>query len=162
MDTIEQGHDLFVFIDESNSGTTPQWVPVAFAKQHTLKKSSETKERQHKDLTDPTCPEVAVTKVKTTISCSGLVGIPTGDQGNVTNFDKLEAKMDAKQPVKLKYGKKNAASGTKYRTGMFIISDLERDDQVGEDSTYSATFEASGAITTTAETGSSGGGDGEH
>ena len=63
-------------------------------------------------------------------------------------YDKLLEIMKSRQPVLLKYGFKEEETGDTYEEGKFVITSLEKTDPAEDDSTYSASFENSGEVTT--------------
>lgn len=56
--------------------------------------------------------------------------------------------MKSREPVKLKYGFTEEQANDKYEEGLFVITSLEQTSAAGEDATYSATFENTGAVET--------------
>ena len=48
----------------------------------------------------------------------------------------------------VKYGYKEEETGDTYEEGKFLITDLEKTDSAEDDSTYSASFENTGEVTT--------------
>jgi len=145
MDEIVNGSDILV---SRNTGTTetPIWTPTAFSTSHKCTTSAETKQRVHKDLSNPLWPEKKVTGLSQTITTEALCATDESAEG----YDQLLAAMKAAEPVQLKYAPKTTAiaNGDKYEEGMFIITSLERNDPATEDSTMSATFESCGEIET--------------
>lgn len=87
--------------------------------------------------------EKSVSKRSVTITAEGFIcEDETGE-----SYDELVAKMDAGEPVKVKYAHKDEAS-TKYRVGRFLITSLKRSDPANDDSTYNITLENTGKIRT--------------
>lgn len=87
--------------------------------------------------------EKSVSKRSVTITGEGFIcEDETGE-----SYDELVAKMDAGEPVKVKYAHKDEAS-TKYRVGRFLITSLKRSDPANDDSTYNITLENTGKIRT--------------
>ena len=144
---VIDGGDILVYVE-----TVPDtWVPVAHCTECSIQNSTELRSRSTKDT--GRFDEKRAGKQGSTISVSALA---TYDGYNY--FD-LRALQLAGTAVKLKYsgrpaadvtaGKANVAEavGDKYEEGMFLITSVERNDKKDEDSTMSATFENSGAIT---------------
>lgn len=113
---------------------------------HSVSTSAETKSRSTKDVSGK-WDEKTVTKLSQTVKLDALVLTDPEKY----SYDDLMALMKAGEPVKLRYGKKkeSLAEGDKSEEGMYVITSLERNDPANDDSTLSATFENSGAITTT-------------
>ena len=113
---------------------------------HNVSTSAETKSRSTKDISGK-WDEKTVTKLSQTVKLDALVLTDPEKY----SYDDLMALMKAGEPVKLRYGKKkeSLAEGDKSEEGMYVITSLERNDPANDDSTLSATFENSGAITTT-------------
>lgn len=113
---------------------------------HNVSTSAETKSRSTKDVSGK-WDEKTVTKLSQTVKLDALVLTDPEKY----SYDDLMALMKAGEPVKLRYGKKkeSLAEGDKSEEGMYVITSLERNDPANDDSTLSATFENSGAITTT-------------
>ena len=113
---------------------------------HNVSTSAETKSRSTKDVSGK-WDEKTVTKLSQTVKLDALVLTDTEKY----SYDDMMALMKAGEPVKLRYGKKkeSLAEGDKSEEGMYVITSLERNDPANDDSTLSATFENSGAITTT-------------
>lgn len=113
---------------------------------HNVSTSAETKSRSTKDVLGK-WDEKTVTKLSQTVKLDALVLTDPEKY----SYDDLMALMKAGEPVKLRYGKKkeSLAEGDKSEEGMYVITSLERNDPANDDSTLSATFENSGAITTT-------------
>lgn len=87
--------------------------------------------------------EKSVSKRSVTITAEGFIcEDETGE-----SYDELVAKMDAGEPIKVKYAHKDEAS-TKYRVGRFLITSLKRSDPANDDSTYNITLENTGKIRT--------------
>lgn len=87
--------------------------------------------------------EKSVSKRSVTITAEGFIcEDETGE-----SYDELVAKMDAGEPVKVKYAHKDEAS-TKYRVGRFLITSLKRSDPANDDSTYNITLENTGKVRT--------------
>lgn len=89
--------------------------------------------------------EKSVSKRNVTITAEGFV---CKDETGST-YDELVAKMDAAEPVKVKYAHAGEQT-TKFRVGKFLITGLNRNDPADEDSTYSITLESSGRVRTKA------------
>jgi TP901-1 family phage major tail protein len=139
---IIEGRDLMMFV---NTGTAeaPEYTPQAAATNHTITYSGETKERMTKDTEVGAYSKRKVTKLAVTIKCDALTSF-----GDEAGYDKLLAVFKSREEIKLRYGFKEPAAGDKCEEGMFIITNLEQSSQAGEDSTYTATFENSGAVET--------------
>lgn len=140
---IVEGRDLMMYINTASGGATPTYTPQAAATSHTITYSGETKERVTKDTANGAYGEKKVTKLSVSIKCEALVSF-----GDAAGYDKLLEVMKSREPVKLKYGFTQEQAGDKYEEGMFVITSLEQSSAAGEDATYSATFENSGAVET--------------
>jgi len=139
---IIEGRDLMLYI---NTGTvsSPTYTAQAAATSHTISYTGETKERVTKDTANGAYSEKKVTKLGVSIKCEALVSF-----GDAAGYDKLLSVMKNREAVKLKYGFSEEVTGDKYEEGMFIITSLEQSSAAGEDATYSATFENTGAVET--------------
>ncbi|MCD8271047.1 MAG: phage tail protein [Parabacteroides sp.] len=144
---IIEGRDLMMYINTATGGSTATYTPQAAATSHTITYSGETKERVTKDTANGAYGEKKVTKLSVSIKCEALVSF-----GDAAGYDKLLEAMKSREPVKLKYGFSQEESGDKYEEGLFVITSLEQTSAAGEDATYSATFENSGAVETKTKT----------
>lgn len=144
---IVEGRDLMMYINTAAGNAAPTYTPQAAATGHTVTYSGETKERVTKDTKNGAFGEKKVTKLSVSIKCEALVSF-----GHAAGYDKLLEVMKSREPVKLKYGFTEEASGDKYEEGMFVITSLEQSSPAGEDATYSATFENTGAVETKTKT----------
>lgn len=140
---IIEGRDLMMFVNTASGGSTATYTPQAAATSHTITYSGETKERVTKDTKNGAYGEKKVTKLSVSIKCEALVSF-----GDAAGYDKLLAVMKSREPVKLKYGFATELQGDKYEEGLFVITSLEQTSPAGEDATYSATFENTGAVET--------------
>ena len=145
---IIEGRDLMMYINTTAGEANPTYSPQAAATSHTITYSGETKERVTKDTANGAYGEKKVTKLSVSIKCEALVSF-----GDAAGYDKLLAVMKGREAVKLKYGFSQEETGDKYEEGMFVITSLEQTSAAGEDATYSATFENTGAIETKTKTG---------
>ena len=130
----------------ANTGTSdeaPTYTATAAAKSHSINYSGETKERVTKDTGSGAWSEKRVTKLGVSIKVEALT-VYNVDCG----YDKLLEIMKSRQPVLLKYGFKEEETGDTYEEGKFVITSLEKNDPADDDSTYSASFENSGEVTT--------------
>jgi predicted secreted protein len=138
------GSDLLLFIDTSIT-STPEWTAVAHTTSHTVDYSSETKDRVTKDISsNGKWKSKAVSGISATITCEGLM-IYDSDK---LSYKTILAKMKAGQTVLLKFGFREEAEGDTYEQGLFVISSISQTSPAGEDTTFSATFENSGEVTT--------------
>ena len=96
-----------------------------------------------KDTGSGAWSEKRVTKLGVSIKVEALT-VYNVDCG----YDKLLEIMKSRQPVLLKYGFKEEETGDTYEEGKFVITSLEKNDPADDDSTYSASFENSGEVTT--------------
>lgn len=144
---IIEGRDLMMYINTAAGSATPTYTPQAAATSHTITYSGETKERVTKDTSNGAYGEKKVTKLSVSIKCEALVSF-----GDAAGYDKLLEVMKSREPVKLKYGFTQEQAGDKYEEGLFVITSLEQSSAAGEDATYSATFENSGAVETRTKT----------
>ena len=113
---------------------------------HNVSTSAETKSRSTKDVSGK-WDEKTVTKLSQTVKLDALVLTDP----ETYSYDDRMALLKSGEPVKLRKGQKkeSLAEGDKSEEGMYVITSLERNDPANDDSTLSATFENSGAITTT-------------
>lgn len=138
------GSDLLLYLNTSST-STPAWTPVAHTTSHTVDFSSETKDRVTKDIsTNGKWKVKAVSGISATITCEGLVIYDSGS----LSYNTILAKMKAGATVLLKFGFREEETGDTYEQGEFIISSISQTSPAGEDTTFSATFENSGEITT--------------
>lgn len=144
---IIEGRDLMMYINTAEGEAAPTYTPQAAATSHTITYSGETKERVTKDTANGAYGEKKVTKLSVSIKCEALVSF-----GDAAGYDKLLAVMKSREAVKLKYGFSEEETGDKYEEGLFVITSLEQTSAAGEDATYSATFENTGAIETKTKT----------
>ncbi len=140
---IIEGRDLMLYVNTAADSATPTYTPQAAATSHTVTYTGETKERITKDTGNGAYSEKKVTKLGVSIKCEALVSF-----GDTAGYDKLLEVFKSREPVKLKYGFTEEASGDKYEEGMFVITSMEQSSPAGEDATYSATFENSGPVET--------------
>lgn len=82
-----------------------------------------------------------VSKRSTSISAEALVC--KNETG--TTYDELLAKMDAGEPVKVKYAHKGEEN-SQYRVGMFVITSLTENSPSDDDVTCSISLENSGKV----------------
>lgn len=138
---VLDGRDLMVYLDTSDGSGQPTYEAQALATTHTVTWATETKERLTKDSPGGN-PEKRISAVNVTIKTDALRA--KGD----SQRDALLDAMNAKKPVKLKYGyrKDEESNGDVYYEGMFVIDQLEETSTAGEDATYSAQFSSSGAV----------------
>lgn len=136
-----------LYINTADPDKAPIYTPQAAATSHTITYTGETKERVTKDSSNGVYSEKKVTKLGVSIKCEALVSF-----GDAAGYEKLLTVMKSRNAVKLKYGFAQEEAGDKYEEGMFIITSLEQTSAAGEDATYSATFENSGEVSTTAKT----------
>lgn len=146
------GSAYLLYIMEEN-----QEKLVAGSTSHSVSTSAETKSRSTKDVSGK-WDEKTVTKLSQTVKLDALVAVDPAAYG----YDELLALMKAGKPVKLRYGKKkeSLAEGDKSEVGMYVITSLEKNDPANDDSTMSATFENSGAISTESYSATGGSGAG--
>lgn len=138
-----EGRDIMLYANTGTSDETPTYTATAAAKSHSINYSGETKERVTKDTGSGAWSEKRVTKLGVSIKVEALT-VYNVDCG----YDKLLEIMKSRQPVLLKYGFKEEATGDTYEEGKFVITSLEKNDPADDDSTYSASFENSGEVTT--------------
>ena len=137
-----EGRDIMLYANTGTSDETPTYTATAAAKSHSINYSGETKERVTKDTGSGAWSEKRVTKLGVSIKVEALtVYVDCG-------YDKLLEIMKSRQPVLLKYGFKEEETGDTYEEGKFVITSLEKNDPADDDSTYSASFENSGEVTT--------------
>jgi len=147
---IIDGGDIMVYV---NTGTVevPVWSPMAHCTECSISNATEVRTRSTKDTGQ--FDEKRGGKQSTTISVSALATYGT------YNYFELRALQLAKTPVLVKYSGRPEADvtagkcitaeqiGDKYEKGMFIITACDRNDAKDADSTMTATFENSGAVT---------------
>ena len=138
-----EGKDIMLYVNTGMSEETPTYTATAAAKSHSIKYSGDTKERVTKDSGNGAWSEKRVTKLSVSIKVDALV-VFNADCG----YDKLLEIMKSRKPVLLKYGYKEEETGDTYEEGKFLITDLEKTDSAEDDSTYSASFENTGEVTT--------------
>ena len=138
-----EGRDIMLYANTGTSDETPTYTATAAAKSHSINYSGETKERVTKDTGSGAWSEKRVTKLGVSIKVEALT-VYNVDCG----YDKLLEIMKSRQPVLLKYGFKEEETGDTYEEGKFVITSLEKNDPADDDSTYSASFENSGEVTT--------------
>lgn len=138
-----EGRDIMLYANTGTSDETPTYTATAAAKSHSINYSGETKERVTKDTGNGAWSEKRVTKLGVSIKVEALT-VYNVDCG----YDKLLEIMKSRQPVLLKYGFKEEETGDTYEEGKFVITSLEKNDPADDDSTYSASFENSGEVTT--------------
>lgn len=144
---IIEGRDLMLYINTASDASTPTYTPQAAATSHTISYSGETKERVTKDTGNGAYSEKKVTKLSVSIKCDALVSF-----GDNAGYDKLLEVMKSREAVKLKYGFTAEQTGDKYEEGMFVITSIEQSSSAGDDATYSASFENTGAVETKTKT----------
>lgn len=138
-----EGRDIMLYANTGTSDEEPTYTATAAAKSHSINYSGETKERVTKDTGSGAWSEKRVTKLGVSIKVEALT-VYNVDCG----YDKLLEIMKSRQPVLLKYGFKEEETGDTYEEGKFVITRLEKNDPADDDSTYSASFENSGEVTT--------------
>lgn len=138
-----EGRDIMLCVNTGVSDEAPTYTPTAAATSHSISYSGETKERVTKDSGGGAWSEKRVTKLSVNIKVDALV-VFNADCG----YDKLLEIMKSRKPVLLKYGYKEEETGDTYEEGLFVITSLEKTDSAEDDSTYSASFENNGEVTT--------------
>jgi hypothetical protein len=149
---IIDGGDILVYLNTSNT-QTPTWTPAFHCTECSIEHSTELRTRKTKD-TGKSAQKRAGEQT-TTINVSALATYP----GTGFNYFTLREKQLAGTEVMLKYSGRPATdvtagaaevaeqAGDKYEKGNFIITKVSRNDKKGEDSTMTATFENSLAVT---------------
>lgn len=140
---IIEGRDLMLYVNTASDSAAPVYTPQAAATSHTITYTGETKERVTKDTGNGAYSEKKVTKLGVSIKCEALTSY-----GDSAGYDRLLSVFKTREPVKLKYGFAQEEEGDRYEEGLFVITSLEQTSPAGEDATYSATFENSGAVET--------------
>lgn len=140
---IIEGRDLMLYVNTAADSAAPVYTPQAAATSHTITYTGETKERITKDTGNGAYSEKKVIKLGVSIKCEALTAY-----GDAAGYDQLLAVFKTREPVKLKYGFAQEEEGDHYEEGLFVITSLEQTSPAGEDATYSATFENSGAVET--------------
>lgn len=130
------GSDMLLYIDDD---------AIGHCTSHKVQISSETTDHAVKAPSTDTSgaslwKEKTVTGMSYTITTDGLVFYGEQEAG----YAKLLAKMKAGKPVKAKCMERGS-SDKPYLKGDVIIDSLERNDDAGADSTYSASFSNTGA-----------------
>lgn len=133
------GSDLLMNIDGKACGHCTS---------HTTTFTSETKDRAVKPAATETAEKAGLFKEKTVtglavqVKCEGLRFYSETENG----LKDLLAKWKVGGTVELK-GFARGADESPYMSGNFIISSLEEGAPAGDDTTYSATFDNTGAVT---------------
>jgi TP901-1 family phage major tail protein len=140
---IIEGRDLMLYMNTAAVGDEAVYSPQAAATSHTITYTGETKERVTKDSANGAYSQKKVTKLSVTIKCDALVSYNAA-----AGYDKMLAAFKSREAVKLKYAFIDEQAGEKHEEGMFVITNLEQASPAGEDATYSATFENTGAVET--------------
>lgn len=138
-----EGRDIMLYANTGTSDETPTYTATAAAKSHLINYRGETKERVTKDTGSGAWSEKRVTKLGVSIKVEALT-VYNVDCG----YDKLLEIMKSRQPVLLKYGFKEEETGDTYEEGKFVITGLEKNDPADDDSSYTASFENTGEVTT--------------
>ena len=138
-----EGRDIMLYAKTGTSDETPTYTATAAAKSHSINYSGETKERVTKDSGSGAWSEKRVTKLGVSIKVEALT-VYNVDCG----YDKLLEIIKSRQPVLLKYGFKEEETEDTNDEGKFVITSLEKTDPADDDSTYSASFENTGEVTT--------------
>lgn len=127
------GSDLLLMI----AGTA-----LGHSKTCSIKNTAETKGRATKETSHSgKWEEKAVTKLSVSISAEGF-----SFYNDTLGYPQLLALWKAGTPVQVKYAHRGEET-TKYRTGSFIITDLEESAPADDDATYSISLENSGEVT---------------
>lgn len=138
-DSIVNGSDVLVFIwNEAKS----KYEMVANSTSSQITSSADAKDRVTKDTGK--WKKKRVTGLTVQIKCDALVGMQ--DPEGKTGYNKLMEAHRAGTPVYIKYG--TSKEGDTYESGYFIISSIDKTDAAQEDSTFSATFDNTGEVTT--------------
>ena len=115
---------------------------------HTTTYNSETKDRAVKPAATEVAPNAGLFKEKTVtglsvqVKCEGLRFYDETESG----MKELLEKWKTGAAVELK-GFARGSDAAPYMSGSFIISSLEESAPAGDDTTYSATFDNTGAVT---------------
>lgn len=138
---ITEGNDLMVYIDKSNGESSPTWSATLHATSHSISWGAETKTRKTKST------GLWGNKKVTGLSCTIKVdALRSYDEG--IGLKELKAMMLACKEVKIKSAYVTEETGDTYDEGLFVITSIDEGSPAGEDATYSATFENSGAVDT--------------
>ena len=133
------GSDLLMSIDGKACGHCTS---------HTTTYTSETKDRAVKPAAEELAENAGLFKEKTVtglsvqVKCEGLRFYSETESG----LKALLAKWKKGEKVELK-GFARGGDANPYMSGNFIISSLEESAPAGDDTTYSATFDNTGAVT---------------
>lgn len=133
------GSDLLMSVDGKASGHCTS---------HTTTYNSETKDRAVKPVSTEKTPNAGLFKEKTVtglsvqVKCEGLRFYGEEENG----MKDMLGKWKVGGAVELK-GFARGGDATPYMSGSFIISSLEESAPAGDDTTYSATFDNTGAVT---------------
>lgn len=126
------GSDLLLLIDGEALG---------HSKTCSIKNSAETKSRATKETSNTgKWEDKSVTKLSVSISAEGF-----SFYNDTLGYPQLLAKWKEGQPVTVKYAHRDEEA-TKYRTGSFIITDIEETAPADDDATYSISLENSGEV----------------
>lgn len=137
------GNDLLVGITSGTSTKT-----VGHCTTHTATYTTETKDVAVKPLATVAAAaasyykEKRITGLAVQVKADGIKFYSETEGG----FKELLGKWVLGQTVTLKLFERSHDS-TPYCTGNFVITSLEETNPAGEDATYSATFDSSGAVT---------------
>lgn len=148
MENYVHGSDLLLGIETAGTGSTVVFTPLGFSKSCSVKYSTETKERMHKNQSNSSkqWADKSVSKLSCSISAEGFFA---SDGSTIENaYETLEEKWLAGEKVVLKWGERATSGVTNAKKGTFVITSLELSGPADDDATWSASFENSGAITT--------------
>lgn len=129
------GSDMLLYLEDD---------AIAHCTSHSVTMSSETKEHAVKPPASAASSasmfkEKTVTGLSYSVKTDGLVFIGETEAG----YSKLMSAWKAGKVVKIKCMERGATKP--YLKGSVVITSLERNDPAGDDSTYSASFDNSGA-----------------
>lgn len=143
----KEGQDLLLGFEE-NSG----FVALGHSTGCKISRSSETGERITKETGAGKFKEKYVKALSVTISAEGF----QYDYGTAAErgYPKLKSIWKSATPVDLRWHERGSSE---YEHGKFIITSLEDDGQAGDDRKYSVTFENSGAVSDSTDSGSGSG-----
>lgn len=121
---------------------TEDTTPLGHSKSCKISNKSTTKKRTTKEASnDGKWSESSVSELGVTVTCEGFKFTKEGEFG----YDELLVIWESGTPVRLKYAHRGEEQ-KKYRTGLFIITQLDEDSPADDDTTYSVTFENSGKV----------------
>lgn len=123
---------------------TDDTTPLGHSKSCKISNKATTKKRSTKEASnDGRWSDSSVSELAVTITSEGFKFTKEGEFG----YDEMLVLWESGTPVRLKYAHRGEEK-IKYRTGLFIITQLDEDSPADDDTTYSVTFENTGKVET--------------